>query len=114
MNGEDEALERLLAVCRAWEATYPRIAAGETGPFEIADAELFQDLLDGAALRRLRKAIDADGRRGDWALTVSPTVSGFWAMLEFEDGRPFTGHEVNEPTIAAAADACREAIEADR
>lgn len=80
-----------------------------------ADADLAQDIEDGAALRRLRAALPQDWEavpriaREDIAVEVwSPSGGGSY----FEPPQPDIYK--SGPTIAAAADACRVALEAGR
>lgn len=104
------AVERLAAALR--EALGPDQQA-----ILAADPHLAQDIEDGAALRRLAAAVP-DG----WEAVVR--VGGWhkWPMVEVWDpaypvGRddpPQPRYISSEATIAQAADACREAIEAQR
>lgn len=77
-----------------------------------ADPDLAQDIEDGAALRRLRSACEAGG----WTFSVEPWYAmehvGFRVCLYSRRGGSYT--ESTGPTIAAAADACRVALEASR
>lgn len=64
-----------------------------------------QDLLDGAALSRLREALRAD--EGGYFLVDVPSHHGPFT-IEVHGG---TTWQVSGATIAEAADACREALE---
>lgn len=78
-----------------------------------ADPHLAQDIADGEALRRLREA-DPEGD-----VTITPLTGGGWGEDRFfVRSKSRTGHrryrylDGTAPTIAEAADACREALEA--
>ena len=74
------------------------------------DDTLAADIEDGAALRRLREAVGKGGQV--YVGTVSHETDE-WEVLCLPLAASV--HERGTgPTIAAAADACREAIEADR
>lgn len=66
-----------------------------------------QDRLDGEALRRLRGALPEKDAFSMWS-----EFGGRWLVTHY----PYSGgHTIHDgPTIAAAADACREALEAQR
>lgn len=97
-------VERLLPVFDAYQEAYERIRAGEPGPFEIADATLAQDIEDGAALRLLREALPKA-----WTVYLTDCSSDVHIRV-WDTTRTQISHHA--PTIAAAADACRAALEA--
>lgn len=69
-----------------------------------ADPTLAQDIEDGRALRELREALPAGGYR---FVEVRRAEDGEVAVTFYESGGEVIGYG---PTIAAAADACREAL----
>lgn len=76
-----------------------------------ADTHLAQDIEDGAALRRLRDALRAMPEPWDCSVQPSHDEPGayIWPVANPPLAEHFTGR-----TIAAAADAAREALEASR
>ena len=104
------AAERLAAALAA--AGMVTVATVYAEEMADADPDLAQDIEDGAALRRLRSACEAGG----WTFSVEPWYAmehvGFRVCLYSRRGGSYT--ESTGPTIAAAADACRVALEASR
>lgn len=73
-----------------------------------ADADLAQDIEDGAALRRLREALPEG-----WTLSLYQHLGDTpWAVAVYDDLGKRLRREGD--TTAAAADACRVALEAGR
>ena len=113
------AAERLAAAWRELEAD----ALASDGPIrdrDVRDAikrnrarieaaareSMTQDELDGAALHRLREALP---HGWTFAVFYYPPPEP-WSVLVYDHGSKVL--RIDAPTIAAAADACREAIEA--
>lgn len=71
-------------------------------------AHVAQDIKDGAALRRLREALPADCgiEVYDWRDEDGVSVS----VMGWNEGRPMTLVAEQRPTIADAADKCRERL----
>ena len=103
------AAERLAAALAA--AGMVTVATVYAEEMADADPDLAQDIEDGAALRRLREALP-EGR--SFQCGWSPSVQSFYC--HDEDAEWGGDIRVNGygPTIAAAADACRVALEASR
>lgn len=103
------AVERLAAALSG-STHYDGIAARFDGRAQnalAADPHLAQDLEDGAALRRLKEALP-DG----WDIAIDVRGNG-WVIRLYDRENKAQVREYGD-TIAAAADACREAIEAKR
>ena len=107
-----------------WESTYPFISVTAEFTEAILDAlaadgwtvARTQDARDGEALRLLREAAETTG--GRVFIHTGSTDAGPWVSVEIappvDFGPPRVYLSRTRPTIAEAADACREAVEATR
>lgn len=97
--------ERLAAAHQAWMDDFTMPNRFVDGMF-VADPHLAQDIADGEALRRLREVMADDDGLGLF-ITRWGVVQASVAVI------PAAQHGKGDP-VSQAADACREAIEAQR
>lgn len=103
------AQERLAKAHSVWMDDFSMPNRFVDGMF-AADPHLAQDIEDGAALRRLREALPENTY-----FEVESPLDGFGWDITIESiyGGPSVA-QAEGSTLAQAADACREAIEAQR